>query len=195
MAPKEKLSGTAKRLKTLAEETRKNKERFLEQLRKHPVVEVACRQSSVGRSTVYKWLDEDEEFTESFTMAKTQGKIFMCDMTESLLIKAASEGNMTAIIFFLKNNHPDYADKVRFIHNHHHTHHVHRSNVSEDDIEKLSKLALKETLKMNGQEMTDEEFEEYLRNRKKKMDDDRERRDQIMREMYKDEIPKGSMEE
>ncbi|MBT5823818.1 hypothetical protein HOH67_01675, partial [Candidatus Peregrinibacteria bacterium] len=89
-----------------------NKQLIVNQLKKTPVVEVACKKISIGRASYYRWRNEDEAFKQQADDALLIGKHFINDMAESQLIRAIQEGNMTSIIFWLKNHHRDYRTKV-----------------------------------------------------------------------------------
>lgn len=94
------------------QKTEKNKAALLENLRKTPIVEVACKNAGIGRATYYRWRKEDEKFAEESDESLYSGKKIVNDLAESQLMKAVRDGNMTGIIFWLKNNHPDYKTKV-----------------------------------------------------------------------------------
>jgi hypothetical protein len=96
----------------ISQKTKRNKETLLENLRKTPIVQVACEKTGVARATYYRWRKEDEKFAEESDEALYSGKKIVNDMAESQLMKAVRDGNMTGIIFWLKNNHPDYKTKV-----------------------------------------------------------------------------------
>lgn len=113
-----KLSPKKKRLATLAKKTTEQKLVVLEHLAKCCIVQLACERTGVGRSTYYKWLSEDEEFKESADKAINAGRAYLNDIAFSGLLKKIQEGNMTAIIFLLKNNHPWFAEKIRHEHEH-----------------------------------------------------------------------------
>ena len=158
MKKKIKLSTTTvKRLKTLLIETVKNKKAMLEQLQKNPVIQVCCQRVGIGRSTYYEWMANDKKFSEEATSAKMEGKKFMNDIAESQLIKAIGEGRMTAIIYWLKNNHSDYTDRIRY--EHQHTHHI---EMDEEEQKKvalaLHNIGLGNVLKYNGDKRTIDEY-------------------------------------
>ncbi len=89
-----------------------DKKLLLEYLHKTPIVEVACKQTGVGRSTYYRWCKDDEEFAEACDDAIEQSTGVINDMAESQLIKAIKNNNMTGIMFWLKSRHPRYRTKV-----------------------------------------------------------------------------------
>jgi hypothetical protein len=100
-----------KRQKTLAEHTRKQKDALLEELAKCPIVQVACERTSIGRATYYKWRTEDAEFRRIADKAVDEGRKFVNDIAESQMIRKIKEGNMTSIIYWLKNNNSRYTEK------------------------------------------------------------------------------------
>lgn len=101
----------AKRQKTLAEHTQKQKDALLEELAKCPIVQVACERTSIGRATYYKWRADDPEFRRISNNAVDEGRKFVNDVAESQMIRKIKEGNMTSIIYWLKNNNPRYSEK------------------------------------------------------------------------------------
>lgn len=153
------LTATEKRLLTLAIETEKNMNALLEQLTKNPVIQVACQRVGIGRSTYYEWRETNKVFAKESSDALVEGKKFMNDIAESQLIKAIGEGKMTAIIYWLKNNHRDYADKIRYEHHHDHTHHLELDENEQKRIEEaLHNIGLGNVLKWNGDKRTVEEW-------------------------------------
>lgn len=91
--------------------TNKSKELFLEQLKQTPIVEVACKKTSMARATYYHLRKTDKKFAETADLALAEGKMLINDLGESQLISGMKDGNMTAIIFWLKNNHLNYKQK------------------------------------------------------------------------------------
>lgn len=63
-----------------------------------------CRTIGISRMTFYRWLDEDEKFAESIADAEAE----LNDDMRNALIQKGADGDMTAIIFYLKNKHPDF---------------------------------------------------------------------------------------
>ncbi len=105
-------TGKEKRLQTLAAETEKKKKDIVAQLRKTPIVQVACERVGIGRSTYYKSRAEDLIFARAADSALDSGKFFINDLAESKLIKMMQNDSLTAIIFWLKHNHPQYANRI-----------------------------------------------------------------------------------
>jgi len=109
---KKKLSGTDKRLETLAVDTEKQKKALIVQLRRTPIVEFACGRAGVGRSTYYKWRAQDKIFARVADSALEAGQFLINDAAESQLIRKIQDGDNTAIIFWLKHNHPKYSTRI-----------------------------------------------------------------------------------
>ncbi len=90
----------------------KEKEILIEQLRKTPIVQIACEKCGIGRATYYRWHKDDLEFAEKANEALREGSLLVNDMAESQLMSAIKDKNLTAIIFWLKHHHPNYATRV-----------------------------------------------------------------------------------
>ena len=90
----------------------KSKDLFLEQLRKTPIVQVACEKINISRNTVYRWRSEDQEFSKAMDLAISDGRLLVNDLAESKLIGALKDGNMAGIMYWLKHHHPSYKNKI-----------------------------------------------------------------------------------
>lgn len=90
-----------------------DKKRLLEKLVKTPIVEVACKQAGVPRSTYYRWRKDDEAFSEKCDETIEQSAGLINDMAESQLISAIREKSLTAIMFWLKHHHPAYETRLK----------------------------------------------------------------------------------
>jgi len=112
MSKEQKPLRLVKRKKTLDKKTKEQKEALIIQLAKYPILQTACDKAGVGRSTYYLWCKDDKEFKKKANEALTIGKDFINDMCESMLIKNIQDRNNTALIFWLKNHHPDYCEKI-----------------------------------------------------------------------------------
>jgi len=58
----------------------------------------------IDRTTYYRWLEDDK----SFAMQILDSEADLNDSIRQVLISKAAEGDMTAVIFYLKNRHPDF---------------------------------------------------------------------------------------
>ncbi len=101
--------------KNLTSRIKRDKEMLLEHLEKTPIVQIACEKSSIGRSTYYRWLQSDPLFAKKAKKALQRWIFLMNDMAESQLLKGMKDGNMTAIIFWLKSRHIAYWNKLEIV--------------------------------------------------------------------------------
>lgn len=90
----------------------KQKQQLIDQLKKVPVIQIACEKLGISRMTYYRWHKDDEKFAEAADTALAEGSGLVNDLAESQLLSAIKNSNMTAIIFWLKHHHKAYATKV-----------------------------------------------------------------------------------
>jgi len=64
----------------------------------------SCQIAGISRTTYYKWLEDDPSFLDEVVQAESE----LNDDIRDVLINKASSGDMTAVIFYLKNRHPDF---------------------------------------------------------------------------------------
>jgi ACT domain-containing protein len=89
-----------------------SKSTVIKQLKKTPIVQVSCKKVGISRATFYRWKKEDKKFANEAESAIEEGLWLINDMAESQLITAIKEGNLTGIIFWLKNHHRQYSPKL-----------------------------------------------------------------------------------
>jgi hypothetical protein len=92
--------------------TNKTKELLLEQLKKTPIIHLACERTGVGRASFYRWKNEDPIFAKQADEALAEGVMLMNDLAESKLLSSVKEGNLTGILFWLRNRHDAYKTRV-----------------------------------------------------------------------------------
>lgn len=95
-------------------EARKAREQalLLEQLRKIPIVSIACEKSGIGRATYYRWKKEDPDFSKAADEALAEGTHLVNDMAESQLLTAIRDNNLGAVMYWLKHRNPNYNNKL-----------------------------------------------------------------------------------
>lgn len=102
-----------KKKRTIRVRISKRKQEFLEQIKKTPIIQIACEKVFIGRATIYRWREADKNFAEAMDKALHEGKLMVNDVAESQLMSAIRERNMTAIIFWLKHHHKEYAPRLK----------------------------------------------------------------------------------
>lgn len=162
-----------KRLEKLAIETEKNKKEIAIQLRKTPIVQFACERTGIGRSTYYKWRAKDKIFGRVADRALEAGRFFINDLAESKLISLIQNSQITAIIFWLKHNHPKYAEVNRIIHEYEivtDKPSVEEEHVVENEIARMMsvKMTPKFTVKEMREKVEEEEIEAEMNIKKDK---------------------------
>lgn len=100
----------AKSQKTMKEN--KFKKQILEQLRKMPLIQVACEKSGVARASFYRWKQKDKVFAKEIDTAIAEGEAMITDMSEAQLITLIRDKNFQAIQLWLKHHHSSYTDKI-----------------------------------------------------------------------------------
>jgi hypothetical protein len=88
------------------------KKLLIDQLKKTPIVQVACEKVGVGRATFYRWLKDDPDFGKLTNESITEGNGLISDVAESQLANLIKSGNLGAISFWLKHRHPAYRNKL-----------------------------------------------------------------------------------
>lgn len=90
----------------------KVKDAFLEQLRKVPIIQVACEKVGVSRNSVYRWKNEDDEFRKAMEDALAEGEALVNDMSENQLLSLIREKSWSAISFWLRHRNPRFRERV-----------------------------------------------------------------------------------
>lgn len=95
-------------------EARKAQEQalLLEQFRKLPVVSIACEKTGIGRASYYRWRQEDSAFAAAADEALVDGTNLVSDMAESQLLSQIRDGNLGAVMYWLKHRNPHYNNKL-----------------------------------------------------------------------------------
>ena len=107
-------NNTKQKQKTIAARQARDRERVLVELRKMPIISVACERSDIGRTTVHRWINEDEEFERAVDEAMHQGDELMNDMGKSQLLSLIKDKKWEAVRYFLEKHHPEFlSEKAR----------------------------------------------------------------------------------
>ncbi len=88
------------------------KDLFLGQLRKIPIVQIACEKVDISRNTIYRWRKEEPEFAKRMDEALTDGEAVVNDMSESQLLSKIKNGEWPPIAFWLRKRHPKFKDRL-----------------------------------------------------------------------------------
>lgn len=111
---------------------------FLEQLRKVPIVQVACERVGISRNTVYRWRKEDSAFCKEMDIAIAEGEALVNDMSESQLISMIREKSWPAISFWLRKRSPKFRDRIE----------VTTNSAPQDELSPEQETVVKEALRL-----------------------------------------------
>lgn len=90
----------------------KFQDQFLDELRKVPIVQVACEKTALSRNSVYRWRKDDAAFAKRMDEAIADGVALVSDMSESQLLTLIKEKNWPAISFWLRHRNDNYKNKL-----------------------------------------------------------------------------------
>ena len=90
----------------------KQKIALIENLKKVPIVQIACEKTNISRATYYRWRKASVEFTKATDEAISAGVLMINDLAESTLLSTIKDKNITSVIFWLKNRHQAYKPKI-----------------------------------------------------------------------------------
>src|ERR1700690_1313879 len=102
---------------TIEKRQTKLKEALINTLKEMPIIEVAVKRIGIGRDTYYRWKAQDKDFLKRSQEAMMQCIEFINDMSESQIIALIKDKKMSSIKFWLRHNHPKYAQRVEIITN------------------------------------------------------------------------------
>lgn len=88
------------------------KNTFLEELKRIPIIQVACEKVGISRTSVYRWREKDKKFTEEMDTALAEGEALINDLTEAQLLNMIKDQEWCAISFWLRHRNPKFKEKV-----------------------------------------------------------------------------------
>jgi hypothetical protein len=84
------------------------KEKFLEEIAKVAIVQVACDRAGISRNTAYRWRKEDRKFRLAMNDAVREGATVINDLAEATIVKNIRDGNVGASMFWLRYRNPQF---------------------------------------------------------------------------------------
>jgi hypothetical protein len=90
-----------------------DKKKLLEALKENHIVLVACHKTGIGKSSYYRWRQEDPEFAQAADGAIKEGLELVNDAAESNIITEIKNRDKDASKFWLKHRHPAYSTKIQ----------------------------------------------------------------------------------
>ncbi|KKQ49490.1 MAG: hypothetical protein US68_C0014G0003 [Candidatus Shapirobacteria bacterium GW2011_GWE1_38_10] len=97
---------------TIQKRQKEERTALIENLKRMPIIQIACEKTGVSRATFYRWKNSNNKFSHQVDEALKESVEMVNDMAEAKLIASIKEGNMTALIYWLKHRHRAYSNKV-----------------------------------------------------------------------------------
>ncbi len=98
--------------KVIEKRQKKEKETIIENLKRMPIIEIACNKSGVSRATYYRWKEQDVTFSQAVDKAQEEGEALIRDVAVSKIIKGINDDNLTAAMYWLNHRDPRFSNKV-----------------------------------------------------------------------------------
>lgn len=92
--------------------TNEKQAQLIEQLKRTPIIEIACQKVSIGRNSYYRWRRQNKKFAALCDKALEEGCALINDLAESQLINAMKNNNLTAVMYWLNHRHNAYKNKL-----------------------------------------------------------------------------------
>jgi len=84
------------------------KEKLIKEIEKNGNVYLSCRRTNVDKSTYYRWIKENKDFSKRAKVAEKLGRENNCDLAEHALMINVKDQKMDAIKYVLSHNSPIY---------------------------------------------------------------------------------------
>jgi hypothetical protein len=91
------------------------RKKLVEELRKTPIVIIACKRVGIAPATFYRWKKRDEKLAEQIDEAIQEGRLLINDMSESVIIHKIKDGDVATAKYWLRYHHPVYSEKIKVI--------------------------------------------------------------------------------
>ncbi len=96
----------------IAKRQDKDKEAVIENLKRMPIIEVACNKTGISRATYYRWKESDPNFSQMADKAQEEGEALIKDVAVSKIIKGINDDNLSAAMYWLNHRDPRFSNKV-----------------------------------------------------------------------------------
>jgi hypothetical protein len=90
----------------------RDKQILLDQLRKTPIVQIACEKCGISRASFYRWR-ADPKFAQAADEAQSEGVALVNDMAESVLLSSIQDRMPWAVMYWLRNRSAPYMQRIK----------------------------------------------------------------------------------
>lgn len=87
---------------------KEKQQKFLDELLKVPIVQIACERCGISRQTAYRWRGEDPDFYALWDKALEDGETLINDMAESQLLQLIKDKHFGATRYWLDRRHKKF---------------------------------------------------------------------------------------
>lgn len=85
---------------------------FLKQLRRVPIIQVACEKLNVSRVSIHNWRKADAAFNQAVKEALAEGEGILNDLGEAQLVSLMKDKHWPSIAFWLSRRHPKFRNRL-----------------------------------------------------------------------------------
>jgi len=82
--------------------------KFIEELERTPIIQIACDKVGISRNTAYRWMKEDTEFLQQVSEAMSLGVGMVNDVAESNVLAGIKAKDAMFTKYWLSHRHPQY---------------------------------------------------------------------------------------
>jgi len=84
------------------------KEDVIKEIQNELTIKAVCDKLDLSRQTIYRWIEEDDEFAEQLKQARKDAINAMNDICENKVVQKIMADNDGMIKFWLRYHHNDY---------------------------------------------------------------------------------------
>lgn len=84
------------------------RDEFLREIRKTPIIQVACDKVGISRQTYYRWREQDFDFKVRADKALDEGEELVNDVAESTVLRGIQNQDKYWTTFWLDRRHPKF---------------------------------------------------------------------------------------
>jgi predicted DNA-binding transcriptional regulator AlpA len=84
------------------------KQDVIDELKNEVTIKGVCGKLGISRQTIYRWIEEDEEFAEKLKISRKEAIYEMNDECENKVIQKIRSDDSGMIKFWLRYHHDDY---------------------------------------------------------------------------------------
>lgn len=94
--------------KTIEKRIAADQNKITEELKKTPIIQVACQRTGIARATYYRWCKENPEFRKTADEAMAEGEALFNDLGEHQMLTLMKDKYWPAIRYWLDKRHPKF---------------------------------------------------------------------------------------